>query len=140
MSPDGRTVVGPGAVDMKGGIVIAINGPGGRSPRPPTARELDLGWTVLLNSDEETGSFGSNAALCRRGDAATTWASSWSRRFPAARWPSSARGSGQFMVEVFGRAAHAGREFTNGRQRGGDLLAEVIQKPSHAAVPCPTTA
>ncbi len=61
-SSDGRTVVGPGAVDMKGGIVVAVNALEILAEAVDRTG-LDLGWTFLLNSDEEAGSFHSDAAL-----------------------------------------------------------------------------
>ncbi len=57
-STDGRTVVGPGAVDMKGGLVIAMT-----ALEALSESAAQPSWTVLLNSDEETGSFCSNAIL-----------------------------------------------------------------------------
>jgi len=108
ISDDGRTATGPGVVDMKGGVLIAVNALGVL----PEAG-IDLNWTVLLNSDEETGSFGSARHLreaAKRHD------------FGIAIEPALAdgslaierMGSGQFMIEVFGQSAHVGREFEKG--------------------------
>jgi glutamate carboxypeptidase len=108
VSPDGRTVVGPGAVDMKGGILVML-----------TALEalhecgVDLDWTVVLNSDEERGSFESDhvlTELARQCDVGIVVE-------PALADGSLAierMGSGQFRIEVRGRAAHVGREFEKG--------------------------
>jgi glutamate carboxypeptidase len=62
IAPDGKTATGPGCVDMKGGLIVAT-----------TALEvleevgLDLAWTVVLNSDEETGSYYSESVIRREG-------------------------------------------------------------------------
>lgn len=108
ISEDGRTATGPGIVDMKGGVLIAVN-----ALEVLTEAGIDLNWTVLLNSDEETGSFGSARHLreaAKRHDVGIAVE-------PALADGSLAierMGSGQFMIEVFGQSAHVGREFTKG--------------------------
>ena len=62
VSADGLKAVGPGVVDMKGGLVIAINALEVLA-EAATAPATDVGWTFMLTSDEETGSFHSDAAL-----------------------------------------------------------------------------
>jgi len=105
---DGR-VTGPGAVDMKGGLVVALSAlealadAGGDSG----------GWTVVLNSDEETGSFASDHVLraeARRHDVGLVVEPA----LPGGALATARGGSGQLMVETRGRSAHAGREFAKG--------------------------
>jgi glutamate carboxypeptidase len=108
--PDGKTAVGPGCVDMKGGLVIAV---GALEALAETG--IDLDWTVLLNSDEETGSYHSGRAIADEVR---------SGRYSAgiALEPATAEGglvverpgSGQFMIEARGRSAHVGRDFASG--------------------------
>lgn len=99
---------GPGVVDMKGGVVIAIN-----ALEVLTAGGVELNWTVLLNSDEETGSFHSEIALqdaAKEHDLGIVVE-------PALADGSLAverMGAGQFRIEVFGKSSHVGREFTEG--------------------------
>ena len=122
-SSDGRTVVGPGAVDMKGGIVVAINALEILAEAADRTG-LDLGWTFVLNSDEETGSFHSDAALAAeaaRHDIGIVLEPA----LPGGELAVERGGAGQFMIEVFGRSAHAGREFTKGVS-AVVVLAEVI--------------
>lgn len=104
----GRTATGPGAADMKGGIVIALT-----ALEALAEAGADVNWTVLLNSDEETGSFCSEAVL--RAQAAEHDVGIVVEPALAGGALAIERsGSGQFMVEVFGRAAHAGRDFKQG--------------------------
>ena len=105
---DGRTATGPGCVDMKGGLVIALHA-------LEALEEVGAGvaWSFFLNSDEETGTFHSAGALreaSMRHDVGIALE-------PALGDGSLAigrMGSGQFMVEAHGKAAHVGRSFTEG--------------------------
>lgn len=112
LSSDHLTGTGPGCVDMKGGLVIAVHALEAitRADAAP-----GLSWSFLMNSDEETGSFHSGSAIARE---------SASGRYHAgiALEPAMTNGglvterggSGQFMIETHGRAAHVGRDFHHG--------------------------
>lgn len=108
VSADGRVATGPGAVDMKGGVLIAV-----------TALEVlaeagvPVNWSVLLNSDEETGSFCSDPAL-HAAAADHDLGIVLEPALPGGALALERAGSGQFKVEVFGRSAHAGRDFAQG--------------------------
>jgi len=127
VSPDKTKATGPGVVDMKGGLVIAIHA---------LEALADAGFNVpfgfILNSDEETGSFSSDQALraeASRPDRAggRTYACALALE-PANGTDGlvTARGgSGQCMIEARGRAAHVGRDFASGRS-ATDLLARMI--------------
>ena len=108
VSPDGKTGNGPGVVDMKGGILIAI-----------TALEaiadagIDLPWTFTFNSDEETGSFHSDSAL--RAEAKKHEIGlAVEPGLPGGGLAIARKGSGQFLIDIRGRSAHAGRAFFEG--------------------------
>src|SRR5690606_6978834 len=58
VDPDGRRATGPGGVDMKGGLVIAVN-----ALEALEEAGVDVGWTFFLNADEETGTYHSASAL-----------------------------------------------------------------------------
>lgn len=121
IAPDGKTATGPGCVDMKGGLVIAM-----AALEALAEAGIMIPWTFMLNSDEETGSYHSDAAL--RAEAA-----SGHYRAAIALEPAMSKGelaverggSGQFMLDAYGRAAHVGRDFTSGVS-AVDLLARSI--------------
>jgi len=107
-SADGTRATGPGVVDMKGGIVIALHA-------LEALAEVGhrVNWTYFFNSDEETGTYHSANALIeesRRHD----WGLATEPALPDGSLAIERKGSGQFMVEAFGRSAHAGRDFEKG--------------------------
>ncbi len=98
---------GPGSFDMKGGlveIVFAIE----------ALRALDLAPSVtpvvLVNSDEETGSRDSWSAIERLARIADRALVLEPALGPAGKLKTARKGNGQFLLRVFGRAAHAGLE------------------------------
>ncbi len=122
-SNDGRAL-GPGAIDMKGGLVILLHA-------LEVLREcgVECAWTVLLNSDEETGSLHSGRAIRR--EAAEHAAANG---VGLAMEPSLADGSlvlerlgsSTFRIECEGRAAHAGRDFAQGVSAVNALAARIL--------------
>lgn len=104
----GGRAVGPGAADMKGGLLVAV-----------TALEVlaELGhavrWTFVLNADEETGSFHSARLLdeqARRHDVGLVFEPA----LPGGALAIARMGAGQFRLDARGRAAHVGRDFAQG--------------------------
>jgi glutamate carboxypeptidase len=73
-----------------------------------------IGWEVLLNPDEEIGSTGS-APLLVEAAARNHIGLVYEPAFPDGNLAGERKGSGNFDVVVHGRAAHAGRDFTAGR-------------------------
>jgi glutamate carboxypeptidase len=108
VAPGGRTAVGPGCVDMKGGLVIAV-------AALEVLEEVGVpaSWSFLLNADEETGTYHSERAI--RAEAGVhDFGLALEPALPGGALAVERVGSGQFMIETRGRAAHAGREFTKG--------------------------
>lgn len=123
----GKRATGPGCVDMKGGLVIAM-----AALEALEEIGVRIDWTLLLNSDEETGSFESATAIIEE-----------SRRMTArprgalgmALEPASAdgglvverAGSGQFVLQMQGVAAHVGRDFASGVSAVNRLARAILQ-------------
>lgn len=112
VASDGKTATGPGCVDMKGGLVILV-----AALEALHEAGIDADWTAVFNSDEETGSFHSEAVLreeARRAAAAGGVGLAVEPALPDGSLAVERLGSGQFMIEARGRAAHVGRDFTQG--------------------------
>jgi len=109
---DGERLNGPGTADMKGGIAVIL--------AALTAFEASefatrIGYDVIINSDEETGSLSSAALIERlaRGKyAALTYEPS---ALPDGTLAHERGGSGNFSLTIKGRSAHAGRNPQDGR-------------------------
>jgi len=108
VAADGRTATGPGVVDMKGGILIAVV-----ALEALAQCGIDTPWTFFLNSDEETGTYHSDLAL-RAESANHEFGLALEPALPDGSLAVERKGSGQFLVECFGRASHAGRDFFSG--------------------------
>lgn len=108
VAPGGATATGPGCVDMKGGLVIATAALEALEECGVQAR-----WTFLLNGDEETGTYHSERAI-RAQAREHDFGLALEPALPGGALAVERVGSGQFMIETWGRAAHAGREFTKG--------------------------
>jgi len=107
-SADGEKAIGPGVVDMKGGIVIALHALEALAEVGHRAN-----WTYFFNSDEETGSYHSSTALTDEAGR-HDWGLATEPALPDGSLAIERKGSAQFMVDAFGRGAHAGRDFEKG--------------------------
>lgn len=108
LSADAKTATGPGCVDMKGGLVIAV-----AALEALEEAGIDGAWSFLMNSDEETGSYHSDAALAaaaRDHDVGLALEPA----LPGGELAVERMGSGQFCVRAHGKAAHVGRDFASG--------------------------
>ena len=93
---------------MKGGLVIVL-------AALEAIEEAGIGasWTLVLNSDEETGSYHSERAL-RDAAAGHDVGLVVEPALPDGSLVTERLGSGQFRVRAFGREAHVGRDFGAG--------------------------
>jgi len=108
IAPDGTTGTGPGCVDMKGGLVIALH-----AMEVLDAAGMEASWSFILNSDEETGSYHSDTALrvaAREHDVGLALEPAGA----GGALITERAGSGQFLIECRGKPAHVGRDFASG--------------------------
>ena len=109
---DTETLNAPGAADMKGGLSVMLEA---LKAFETSGMSSVLGYDVMINADEETGSLSSAAMieeLARGKMAALTYEPS---ALPDGTLAHARGGSGNFAVAVTGRAAHAGRNPQEGR-------------------------
>lgn len=109
---DDATLNGPGVADMKGGIAVIL---AALTAFETTEAAASVGYDVMINADEETGSLSSApliAQLARGKAAALTYEPS---ALPDGTLAGARAGSGNYSVVVTGRSAHAGRNPQDGR-------------------------
>lgn len=113
---------GPGVTDMKGGLVVLLKS---LEALEQSSLAGKIGWEVLINSDEETGSSGSEHLLiecAKRNHIGLLFEPS----LPDGSLVSSRKGSINFTVIAKGKAAHAGRDFHKGRNAISALARFII--------------
>lgn len=128
ISPDGKTATGPGCVDMKGGLVIAV-----AALEALEACGISANWSFLFSTDEETGSFAADRFLREQAklhDVGLALEPAMNDGGLVIERP----GSGQFFIEATGNPAHVGRDFKNGVS-AIDALARAIPPISSLANP-----
>ena len=115
---------GPGTLDMKAGLVIALAAvdalrAAGRAPR----RRLVCLWTP----DEEIGSKSSRAAIEREARRSIAVLVLEPGAGPHGKLKTARKGVGEFILEVSGRAAHAGVNPQNGVNAVHELALQITR-------------
>ena len=108
---DDRTLNGPGVADAKGGICVMLIA---LETLEKSGVAGELGWEVLLTSDEELGSPGS-APLLAEAAGRNQLGLIFEPAHADGALVGQRKGSGNFTFIVRGKAAHAGRDFQQGR-------------------------
>ncbi|MBX7460680.1 hydrolase [Qipengyuania huizhouensis] len=109
---DDETLNGPGTADMKGGLNVILHSLRTFETIEGSSR---VGYDVMINSDEETGSLASRSLieeLARGKYAALTYEPS---ALPDGTLAHARGGTGNYSITITGRSAHAGRNPQDGR-------------------------
>jgi len=102
---------GPGTADMKGGIAVIL---AALSALETTPQAAAIGYDVLINSDEETGSHASARLISELAQGKVA-ALTYEPALPDGTLAGARPGSGNFSIIIHGKAAHAGRNPEDGR-------------------------
>ena len=108
--PESNIMKGPGVADMKGGLLVMLTA----LQAFENTSEDCLGWHVLLNADEETGSHGSRQLIAESARQAHA-GMIYEPALADGTLSRARKGSGNFVLVARGQSAHAGREFEKGR-------------------------
>lgn len=109
---DGDTLNAPGAADMKGGLAVILHA---LLAFEASEAAREVGYDVMINSDEETGSLSSAALIAELARGKATALTYEPSALPDGTLAHARGGSGNYSLIVTGRSAHAGRNPQDGR-------------------------
>ena len=109
---DGETLNGPGVADMKGGIAVMLHA---LLAFEGSAHASGLGYDVLINSDEETGSLASSALIAELAAGKLAALTYEPAALPDGTLAHERGGTGNYSITFIGKSAHAGRNPHEGR-------------------------
>ncbi len=103
---------GPGVADMKGGISVILHALMAFETMPGASA---LGYDVMINSDEETGSLASSALIAEMARGKLAALTFEPAALPDGTLAHARGGTGNYSIIITGKSAHAGRNPHEGR-------------------------
>ncbi|MFZ9395303.1 MAG: hydrolase [Erythrobacter sp.] len=109
---DQDTLNGPGVADMKGGIAVMLHA---LQAAESAGAIASLGYDVMINSDEETGSLASAALIAELAQGKLAALTYEPAALPDGTLAHERGGTGNYSITFTGKSAHAGRNPHEGR-------------------------
>jgi glutamate carboxypeptidase len=109
---DDETLNGPGVADMKGGIAVMLHALMAFEQSPAAS---GLGYDVMINSDEETGSLASAGLIAELAAGKLAALTYEPAALPDGTLAHERGGTGNYSITLKGKSAHAGRNPEDGR-------------------------
>lgn len=102
---------GPGAADMKGGLIVMLKALEAFEKSPLSE---NLGWNLVIDADEEVGSKSSEELILKCAKPCQ-FGLIFEPAYSDGNLVSARKGSANYSVVAHGKASHAGRDFHAGR-------------------------